>query len=89
MKTDTIILAETMRILAIEIHSDDGVANAAIQEAGERLEDLHSSNKKMRAAINNHCDDLTDLLSILEDSGMTLTADEFRKAISELKESII
>lgn len=89
MKTDTIILAETMRILATEIHSDDGVANAAIHEAGERLDDLHSSNKKMRAAINNHCDDLTDLLCILEDCGMTLTVDEFRKAISELKESII
>ncbi len=89
MKTDTIILAEAMRILAIEIHSDDGVANAAIQEAGERLEYLHSSNKKMREAINNHCDDLTDCLPILEGYGMTFTADEFRKAISELKEAII
>ena len=89
MKTDTIILAEAMRILAIEIHSDDGVANAAIQEAGERLEYLHSSNKKMRAAINNHCDDLKDCLPTLEGFGMTLTADEFRKAISELKQAII
>ena len=43
----------------------------------------------MRAAINNHCDDLKDCLPTLEGFGMTLTADEFRKAISELKEAII
>lgn len=42
-KTETIISA--MRILADEIHSQDGVANAAIREAADRLHDLQSRAK--------------------------------------------
>ena len=37
-KTDTIIAA--LKILADEIQSDDGVANAAIREAAERMAEL-------------------------------------------------
>lgn len=40
-KTETIITA--LRILADEIHSDDGVANAALREAADRLAELHAS----------------------------------------------
>ena len=50
-KTDTLTLAKAMRILAIQIHSDDGVANAAIHEAAERLEELHEENKRLKAVI--------------------------------------
>lgn len=42
MKTDTTILIRAMRILADEIQSEDGVANAAIAEAADRLEEYHS-----------------------------------------------
>lgn len=45
-KTGTIIAA--MRILAEDIHSEDGVANAAIREAADRLEELH-------ARVSKHC----------------------------------
>ena len=41
-KTDTLILIKAMRRLADDIHSDDGVANAAIAEAADRLEELRS-----------------------------------------------
>ena len=41
-KTDTLILIKAMRRLANDIQSDDGVANAAIAEAAERLEELRS-----------------------------------------------
>lgn len=43
-KTETIIKA--MLILANDIVSEDGVANAAIREAAERLEELHGGDKK-------------------------------------------
>lgn len=43
-KTETIIQA--MRILAEEIQSDDGVANAAISEAADRLEELRAAAEK-------------------------------------------
>lgn len=45
-----------MRILAEDIHSEDGVANAAIREAADRLEELH-------ARVSKHC---------TGDDGMTL-----------------
>ena len=38
-KTETII--ESLRILAQDIQSNDGVANACIIEAADRLEELH------------------------------------------------
>ena len=42
MKTDTLTLINAMRRLANDIQSDDGVANAAIAEAADRLEELRS-----------------------------------------------
>lgn len=39
-KTDTETLASAMRILAIEIESEDGIAKAAIAEAADRLDEL-------------------------------------------------
>jgi len=41
VKTSTETLIAAMHILATEIQSDDGVANAAIAEAGERLAEQH------------------------------------------------
>lgn len=41
-KTDTLILIKAMRRLAEDIQSEDGVANAAIAEAADRLEELRS-----------------------------------------------
>jgi len=40
MKTSTETLIEALRILAKDIQSDDGVANAVIAEAADRLEEL-------------------------------------------------
>ena len=39
MRTDTKTLAKAMRILASEIYSEDGLANAAILESAMRLEE--------------------------------------------------
>lgn len=44
--TETIITA--MRILAEDIQSEDGVANAAIREAADRLEELASELARMK-----------------------------------------
>ena len=41
MKTSTETLIAAMHILATEIQSEDGAANAAIAEAGERLAEQH------------------------------------------------
>jgi hypothetical protein len=41
-KTDTLILIKAMRRMADDIQSEDGVANAAIAEAADRLEELRS-----------------------------------------------
>jgi hypothetical protein len=43
MKTQTQTLIKALRILANDIESPDGVANAAIAEAAERLDELHEA----------------------------------------------
>lgn len=42
MRTETTVLIDAMRILAQDIQSEDGVANAAIAEAADRLEELNA-----------------------------------------------
>lgn len=51
-QTDTPTLIKAMRILARDIQSGDGVANAAIAEAADRLEEL--SAQVSGATIINH-----------------------------------
>ena len=53
MKTSTKTLAAALRILALEIQSPDGIANAAIAEAAERLEQLE---KALRTAEHEVCE---------------------------------
>ena len=59
-ETETTVLVAAMRTLADEIHSDDGVANAAIAEAADRLERLnweciscHSTIESLENKINS------------------------------------
>lgn len=42
MRTETDVLIGALRILAEEIESEDGVANACIAEAADRLEECES-----------------------------------------------
>lgn len=42
-RTDTQTLIDAMRILARDIESGDGIANACIAEAADRLEELHTT----------------------------------------------
>ena len=51
MKTSTETLIAAMRILATEIQSDDGAANAAVAEAGERLAEQHMHIKQWHDAL--------------------------------------
>jgi ribosomal protein L37E len=44
MRSSTETLVAAMRVLARDIESGDGVANAAISEAAERLEELHADH---------------------------------------------
>jgi hypothetical protein len=64
--TETIVAA--MRILARDIHSGDGVANAAIAEAADRLEEQQARIVELeaKAAIGRRavdCDALTDKIA--------------------------
>ena len=51
MKTNTQTLAAALRQLASDIESPDGVANAAILEAAERLEELTAQVEVLRSAL--------------------------------------
>ena len=51
-KTSTETLIAAMRILVEDIQSDDGVVNAAIAEAADRLEELKAEVDRLNADIN-------------------------------------
>ena len=50
MKTSTETLIAAMHILATEIQSEDGAANAAVAEAGERLAEQHMRIRRLEEA---------------------------------------
>lgn len=52
-KTKTEALIKAMRILAKDIQSEDGVANAAIKEAAKRLEELDKMNKGLILSLRS------------------------------------
>ena len=51
-KSDTKTLVAAMRILAEDIQSEDGVANSAIAEAANRLEELEEQLKEAQDYAN-------------------------------------
>lgn len=51
MKTETLINA--LRILALEIHSDDGMANTVVMQAANKLEDLFKQHNELLNALEN------------------------------------
>ena len=58
MRTSTETLVSAMRALANDIQSEDGVANAAIQEAAQRLEEQQDRIKRLKEALDlvrPHC----------------------------------
>lgn len=52
MKTDDQTLIEALRILANDVQSDDGVANACIAEGANRLRELKERISKLEDALN-------------------------------------
>ncbi len=52
-RTDIKILIEAMRIISEGIQSEDGVANAAIAEAGQRLQEQDDYIEKLERVGDN------------------------------------
>ena len=61
MKTSTETLIKAMRILSSDIQSDDGVANAAIAEAAQRLAEQQERIKRLEEAIEGTIKWIVDL----------------------------
>jgi hypothetical protein len=59
-KTKTETLAIAMDVLAREIQSSDGVANAAIAEAADRLRELAADLESMDAVMSDIAKELPD-----------------------------
>ena len=52
MQTDIQTLIEALKILARDIQSDDGIANAAILEGAQRIEELQAQNTILLEALS-------------------------------------
>lgn len=59
-RTDTKTLADALDVLAREIQSGDGVANAAIAEAAERLRELEA---RLESGMQFHSAEFNDRLA--------------------------
>jgi len=84
VRTSTETLIAAMHILATEIQSDDGAANAAVAEAAERLAEQHmridqleTENDSMRADLLSWGDNLRlqQRINRLEEENEALRAD--------------
>lgn len=98
MKTNTETLIKALRILANDIESEDGVANAAIAEGADRLEELHEVNKNLLDALNDIVEPLAYMKRKADEEGLRLNGMAYglsqdpeylkeiaRKAITEAK----
>ena len=87
-KADTCIKA--LRALAQDIQSEDGVANAALHECADRMEQLQTDTNRLTAAnlqLREGCEELKQRIHRLEEAGdrmshscVTIDADLWRKA---------
>ena len=94
MRTSTRSLINAMRVLDSEIQSDDGVANAVIAEAAQRLEEQHmriaqleEENDAMRADLLLWGDNLRlqQRINRLEEENDALRADLLLWSEKEVK----
>lgn len=53
MKTNTKTLIKALRILSEDIQSDDGIANACVAEAADRIEELQEKVNELNRKIEN------------------------------------
>ena len=72
MRSSNETLVSALRILAQDVESVDGVANAAIQEAADRIEELSAEVEDLRN--QNHCNRVAaearwDRIKRLEEAG--------------------
>jgi uncharacterized protein Yka (UPF0111/DUF47 family) len=58
VRSSTETLIKAMRILATDIQSDDGAANAAVAEAAQRLEEQQERIKKLESENDDMREDL-------------------------------
>ena len=70
MKSSTETLIKAMYILSNDIQSEDGVANAAIFEATQRLEELYKENNKLKDLLHKAGNYLDNNLMARRDSSI-------------------
>lgn len=76
-KSDTNTIISALRILAVDIKSDDGVANACIFEAADRLQELQAKLDKAVEALRFYAVGSQGLVPMSENSNIFI--DEYTK----------
>ena len=77
MKSSTETIIKAMYILSNDIQSEDGVANAAILEAAQRLEELYKENLEFKDLLHKAGNYLDNNLVTRRDSSIE---NEIKKA---------
>lgn len=85
-QTDDATLISALRTLAVDIQSDDGIANSVVFEAAQRIEDLHHSIDSIRDAVLHEryqlaeagldCDQVNCVLGVIDDFDARVMGEE-------------
>jgi len=86
-RTDIKTLIDAMRILSEGIQSEDGVANAAIAEAGQRLQEQDDYINKLELAGGNVSMYADNLACVSEDGTLYFAAQKAIEEWNKIKES--
>lgn len=86
MTTDTPTLISAMRVLANDIQSEDGVANAAIAEAADRLGEMQAEAERLRGLLSDQ-QKWMDYISSERDS-FEQERDQYRAEAQSLREEM-
>lgn len=52
MKTPTPTIIKALEVLAHDVQSEDGVANACLHEAAARMREMHDEIERLREIVN-------------------------------------
>ena len=87
MKSETDTIISALRVLARDIHTDDGVVNACLEEAAGRLEELQRANQNTLAdlavAIERRDDSYAEIKSVRKQWAESIKGRD--KTIADLK----
>lgn len=89
MNTHNSTIINTLRILARDIESEDGVANAALHEAAERFVQLVAQNKRLKKQLGEAISHAQALRGDFGDDACLHAEDALTELVNTVNEEVL